>query len=74
MKKGLFAMSAVLVLWLSACSTAPIPADEMMTDRTYRTGTNIPDRDRVTGLSPEEFERRKAEQAGTLIKDPMKSR
>jgi hypothetical protein len=60
---------------LAGCAAPDMTAaGEPEPDKVYRTGSNIPERDRqgVRTLSPEEIERMKAATSGTLIKDPMR--
>ena len=62
---------------LAGCASPDMTASgEPEPDKVYRTGSNIPERDRqgVRTMSAEEIEHMRSATSGTLIKDPMKSR
>ncbi|HUP97217.1 MAG TPA: hypothetical protein VM073_04710 [Usitatibacter sp.] len=72
MKNLLLAALAAAAI-LAGCATPDtVATGEPMTDKTYRTGSNIPERERqgVTAMSAEEFERQRAANVGTTVKDP----
>jgi len=74
MTKVLVALSAGLIL--AACAVPDQGAsNDVTTDKVTRTGTNIPERERagVQTVSVEEFERQRAANAGTMVRDPMKT-
>ena len=74
MNKSHAALFAALVL--AACA-APGGNDGAVTTEKYtRTGTNISDRERagVTTVNVEEFEKQRAANSGTLVRDPAKGR
>ena len=75
MKKLIAATFAAAVV--AGCAAPDTTAsNEPMDDKVYRTGSNIPERDRqgIRSVSPEEFERARAANAGTTVKDPSKGR
>ena len=55
---------------LSACATDPATSADADGDKTYRTGSNIPARQRegVIVMSPEEVERQRAAASGNMGK------
>lgn len=61
-----------IVLLAAGCATDPSSSTEPMTDKEYRTGSNIPERDRagVRTVSPEEIERQRSMSTGTMIRKP----
>ena len=72
MTKVLLPLSAVLLL--AACAAPDQAAsNDGVTEKYTRTGTNIPERERagVQTVSAEEFERQRAANSGTLVRDPM---
>ena len=74
LKKAFLAAFAAAAI-LAGCTTPDTVANgEPATDKVYRTGTNLPERERmgVTGMSAEEFERQRASNVGTTLKDPGK--
>jgi len=73
MKKTIALLPPVLVL--AACAGSGPAAEDGYTEKYTRTGTHISDRDRmgVQALSPDEFERQRAANAGTLVRDPAKT-
>ena len=73
MKKTIALLSPVLVL--AACAGSGPAAEDGYTEKYTRTGTHISDRDRmgVQALSPDELERQRAANAGTLVRDPAKT-
>jgi hypothetical protein len=73
MKKPYSALLTALVL--AGCAGSGPTAEEGYTERYTRTGTNISDRERggVTTVNVEEFERQRAANSGTLVRDPAKS-
>jgi hypothetical protein len=72
MKKPYPALLTALVL--AGCAGSGPTTEEGYTERYTRTGTNISDRDRagVTTVNVDEFERQRAANAGTLVRDPAK--
>jgi hypothetical protein len=69
--KKLLAPVAIALL-AAGCATDPSSSTEPMTDKEYRTGSNIPERTRagVRTVSPEAIERERAMTTGTLIRKP----
>ena len=74
MKKSLVLLIAPVVL--AGCATPGPEADAGYQEKYTRTGTHISDRDRmgIRSASPEEFERQRAQNSGTLVVDPAKTR
>ena len=60
-----------IALIAAGCATDPSSSTEPMTDKEYRTGSNIPERQRagVKTVSPEEFERQRS-MTGTMVRKP----
>ena len=76
MKKPFLAALAAAAI-VSGCATPDTTANsEPAPDKVYRTGSNIPERERagVVTMSPDEFERQRAANVGTTVRDPSKSR
>ncbi len=73
MSKVLLALSAAAVV--AACAAPEQNASNEVVEKYTRTGTNIPERERmgVQTVSVEEFERQRAANSGTLVRDPMKT-
>jgi hypothetical protein len=71
MKIQLVALSLSAVL-LGACANQDIAQGEPAEQKYTRTGSHIPERERagVVAASPDEFERSRATNSGTLVKDP----
>ena len=71
MKTRIVALSLSAVL-LGACAAQEQTQAEAMEQKYTRTGSHIPERDRmgVSTASPDEFERSRATNSGTLVKDP----
>jgi hypothetical protein len=69
MKKLALCACAVL---LAACATEPTSSADASTDKEYRTGSNIPmrERDGVYTVSPEALERQRDESTGNVGKRP----
>jgi hypothetical protein len=59
-------------LLVSACATDPASTAEPMTDKVYRTGSNIPAREAsgVVTVSPESVERQRDQSTGNVGKRP----
>lgn len=54
-------------LLLGACAADPASSNEPMTDKEYRTGSNIPARDRgVTTVDPAAIERQRDQSTGNV--------
>ena len=62
-------LSAIL---LGGCAAQEVAKDQAMEQKYTRTGSHIPERERagVVATSPDEFERSRATNSGTLVKDP----
>jgi len=73
MKKTIALLPPVLVL--AACAGSGPATEDGYKEKYTRTGTNISERDRagIQSLSPDEFERQRAANAGTLVRDPAKT-
>jgi hypothetical protein len=69
-----FALLFASSLLAAGCAAPDMNAGEPTTDKVYRTGSNIPERERggVTTVSVEEFERQRAANSGTLVRDPAR--
>jgi len=76
MTKMLSLLFAASMLAAGCAAPDNMASGEPTTDKVYRTGTNIPERDRggVVSTSPDEFERQRSQNAGTLVRDPSKGR
>jgi hypothetical protein len=59
-------------LLVGGCAVDPASSDGPMTDKEYRTGSNIPERDRagVVTVSPESIERQRDQSTGNVGKRP----
>lgn len=59
-------------LLVGACATDPASTTEPMTDKVYRTGSNIPARDSsgTVTVSPEAIERQRDQSTGNVGKRP----
>lgn len=70
MKKVVLCACAALVL--GACATDPALTADSGTDKEYRTGSNIPARERsgVRTVSPEEIERQRDQSTGNVGNRP----
>jgi hypothetical protein len=71
--KKLLALLAVPFVF-AACATPGPEAEAGYQEKYTRTGTNISERDRmgISSVSPEEFEKQRAANSGTLVVDPAK--